>query len=83
MRKRKNNSNVINQGIGALRRNNDVKTNQYQDNSEHLTNTEFAKDFENCCGVEFGKEFEENEEFRRNQNLECAREFNQNNSRRK
>lgn len=85
MSKRKNNSAVINQGYDSLRKNNDVKTNQYQDNSNHLTDTEFAKDFEECCGLEFGREFESNqinqENNRRNNiNIECAREFNKNNS---
>lgn len=83
LRRNKRNS-VANQGADKLRKRGDIKTGQYNDNSEHLANLEFAKDFENCCNVEFSNEFEDRNEYindqfgeenmRRN-NLECARDY--------
>lgn len=85
MLKRKNKNSVANENVHDLRQVGDVKFDQHQDNSSHLSNTEFARDFEECCNVEFGRDNEnQNNEFgeenlrRNNVNLECSREFENN-----
>lgn len=63
----------------------DVKIDQTFENSSHLTDAEFARDFEECCDVEFGKDYEGkyvNDQFgeeniRRN-NLSTDRDYNEN-----
>lgn len=90
MSKRKN-KNILNQNEKNLRQIGDVRFDQNFDNSSHLTNAEFARDFEECCDVEFGRDFENNnyindqfgEENLRRNNLGVSREFEPRNNRSK
>jgi hypothetical protein len=76
------------ENVQKMRQRGDLRFDQTYDNSSHLSNAEFARDFEACCDVEFGREFENNfvndqfgEENLRRNNLEAAREFNINRAR--
>lgn len=76
------------ENVQKMRQRGDLRFDQTYDNSSHLSNAEFARDFEACCDVEFGREFENNfvndqfgEENLRRNNLETAREFNINRAR--
>jgi hypothetical protein len=80
---RKRNKTQANHLKEDLHQNVNVNRNKYNQNQS----TEFAKDFEECCGVEFSKEFKEEKEEPQERkfndvNLDCAREFNQNRIRR-
>src|SRR5690606_40089162 len=65
------------ENVQKMRQRGDLRFDQTYDNSSHLSNAEFARDFEACCDVEFDREFENNfvndqfgEENLRRKNLE-------------
>jgi len=70
-RKRENEKKDV--GLKKLVENGDVKVNSTNSHSK-ISDTEFAKDFEECCNVEVGREtypYEHYERFRlRNDNFE-------------